>query len=164
MSPQEPRTSWHVRQFLRTHNLPGEVLEFPQPTRTVEEAARVLGVEPARIIKTLLFLVRKEPHLVIAAGTTRVSYRALAQHLGVSRKKIRLATPEEVLAWTGYPVGAVPPIGLPHAYPTLLDETILAYEEVYGGGGSPNALLRIPTSILRKQTRARVVSLIEPSS
>ncbi len=148
-----------VRRFLEQHQIPGRVLEFPHPTRTVDEAARAVNVEPQRILKTLLFLAREEPFLVLAGGTTRVDYRVLARHLGLSRKKIRLARPEEVLAWTAYPVGAVPPIALPRAFPTLMDAALLVYEEVYAGGGAPNALLCISPRLLQELTQARVLSL-----
>ncbi len=154
-----PRGPQDVRRFLEQHQIPGRILEFPHPTRTVDEAARAVGTEPARILKTLLFLARGEPLLVLAGGTTRVDYRVLAHHLGLSRKKIRLARPEEVLAWTAYPVGAVPPIALPRAFPTLMDVTLLAYDEIYAGGGAPNALLCISPTLLQRITQARVLPL-----
>jgi len=111
-----------VRRFLEQHQIPGRVLEFPHPTRTVDEAARAVNVEPQRILKTLLFLARKEPFLVLAGGTTRVDYRVLARHLGLSRKKI---------------------------------PALLTYEEVYAGGGAPNALLCISPRLLQELTQAQ---------
>lgn len=153
------RTPEDVRAFLRAHNLPGEVLEFAQSTRTVEEAARVVGTTPECILKTLVFVVRGEPHLVLAAGTTRVDYRALAQALGISRKRLRLARPDEVLAWTEYPVGAVPPIALPRTFPVWMDAALLSLDEVYAGGGAENALLRIPVRVLVDVTNPRILPL-----
>ncbi len=155
-----PRTHEDVRRYLEDHHLPGEVITFSHPTRTVEEAARAVGVEPARILKTLLFMVKGgEPVLVLAAGTTRVDYKALARFLGLSRKKVRLASPEEVLRWTGYPVGAVPPLALARPLRVLMDEALLAFPEVYAGGGSTTALLRIPLETLKQATGAQVVPL-----
>ncbi len=148
-----------VRAFLRRHNLPGEVLFFPEPTRTVEEAARAVGTTPERILKTLVFVARGEPLLVLAPGTVRVDYRALARALGLSRKKVRLARAEEVLRWTGYPVGAVPPLGLPRAFPVLMERRLTEHPEVYAGGGAANALLRVPVATLLQVLQPRLVDL-----
>ena len=153
------RTPEHVRAFIKAHNLPAQVLEFDAPTRTTEEAARVVGVPVGQIVKTLVFVVRGEPYLVLASGATRVDYRALARVLGVSRKRVRLARPDEVLTWTEYPVGAVPPIALPRAFPTLMDERLLQWEAVYAGGGAAHALLFIPVKVLQEVTGAQVTRL-----
>ncbi len=124
------------------------VLETP----TVPAAAAALGVDPAQIIKTLLFLVRDEPLLVIASGTTRVDRRPLADRFGVGKKQIRLADPETVLRVTGYPVGGVPPLGFPAPIPALLDQAIRAWTVVYGGGGDDHTLLWIAVDELARVT------------
>ncbi len=122
-------------------------------TRTVPLAASALGVEPGRIIKSLLFLVRTpgkpddpEPVLVLAAGNARVDYRAIAEHFGVSRKRVRLASAEVVLSTTGYPAGGVPPFGHRARIPAILDAALLAPEyapgaPVYAGGGDERTML-----------------------
>jgi prolyl-tRNA editing enzyme YbaK/EbsC (Cys-tRNA(Pro) deacylase) len=57
----------------------------------------------------------------------------LRKHLGQSR--LTLATPEEVLAVTGYQLGAVSPFGLPQPLPILVDESVFAQEEISLGSG-----------------------------
>ena len=159
-------TPAHVLAYLNAHGLAGEVVRFTQPTPTVEAAAQAAGVSPEQIVKTLLFFVRgddggEEPWLVLTKGPRRVDRRALARFFGVGRKRVRLARPEEVLRWTGYPVGAVPPLAHRHAIPALMDERVLAFAEVWAGGGAEDALLRIAPQVIRRALRAQVVALGE---
>ncbi|MFQ5616943.1 MAG: YbaK/EbsC family protein, partial [Anaerolineales bacterium] len=130
---------------------------------TVESAAQAVGAHPDQIVKSVLFLIRGEPLLAIAYGTTRIDRRNIATRYGVGRKRVKLAGAETVLQITGYPVGAVPPFGHPQPIPTLLDPGILEHEQVYAGGGSGSALVRlVPKDILRI-TNAEIVPLSEGS-
>jgi len=134
------------------------------PTPTVPEAAAALGVRTEQVLKSLVFLVQGTPTLVIAAGEDRVRYPALAAHYGISRRQLRMASPEEALAITGYQVGAMPPFG--HAQPlaTVVDaRRVVAGRLVYAGGGSRSALLEIETDELLRVTSARSLELTAPS-
>jgi len=131
----------------------------PVETPTVPAAAAALGVAPAQIIKSLLFLVRDRPILVITNGAAPVDRGVLAQRFGVGKKQIRLADPEAVLRITGYPVGGVPPFGHRTAVPTLLDRGVLAWDVVYGGGGDERTLLKITPGELARATGADWVDL-----
>jgi Cys-tRNA(Pro) deacylase len=128
-------------------------------TPTVSAAAAALGVAPAQIIKSLLFLVRDEPVLVIACGDATVDRRALADRFGVGKKQIKLADAETVLRFLGYPVGGVPPFGHTNAVPVLLDRSVQAWDVVYGGGGDDHTLLRIAPDELARATNAEWVEL-----
>ncbi len=157
------RTPATVQAYLRQHGLPGEVVRFSQPTPTVEAAAQAAGVPPEHILKTLLFFVRlaegEQPYLVLATGPQRVDRRVLARFFGVGRKRVRLATPAEVLDWTGYPVGAVPPLAHRRPIPALMDRRVLALAEVWAGGGAEDALLRIAPAVLQQVLQPQIVEL-----
>ncbi len=161
-----PFTPATVQAYLRRHNLPGQVVRFPQPTPTVTAAAQAAGVTPEQILKTLLFFVRLEegeqPYLVLAVGPQRVDRRALARYFGVGRKRVRLATPAEVLDWTGYPVGAVPPLAHRRPIPALMERKVLAFAEVWAGGGAEDALLRIAPAVLQQVLQPQMVDLSPP--
>lgn len=168
LAPEAPFTPAHVLAYLGAHGLAGEVVRFAQPTPTVEEAARVAGVPPEQILKTLLFFVRatdgaERPWLVLVGGPQRVERRRLARFFGVGRKRVRLARPAEVLAWTGYPVGAVPPLAHRQPLPALMDERLLTFPLVWAGGGAEDALLRIAPQTLREVLNAQVIRLVEES-
>ena len=83
----------------------------------------------------------------------------LGSHFGVSRKKTSFADAETVLALTGYPVGAVPPLGHREKLQVLVDPSVLAYETVYGGGGSETSLLRLKSQDILNYNQAEVVAL-----
>ena len=68
-----------------------------------------------------------------------------------------IATPEEVRAATGYPVGGVPPIG--HGLPVLFDEALLRHERIWAAGGDSNSLFEVDPRELIECVSAEVVPL-----
>ena len=153
-------TESDLEEFCRRHGVPARLHRLGVPTPTVPDAAAAVGTEPGRIVKSLVFLALGEPLLVVAAGESRVSYPLLAAALGVGRKQVRFASPEEALLVTGYRVGAMPPFGHLRELPTLVDEvTVPASGAVFGGGGGVSALIEVEAAVLHEVTRARRVPL-----
>jgi Cys-tRNA(Pro) deacylase len=148
-----------LQSFMIAHGIPGEILHPGAPTPTVEAAARALGVTHEQIVKSILFLVNEQPVLVITCGTGHVDQRAIAARYGVGRKRVKLATTEEVLAISGYEVGAMPPFGHHHPLPTLLDRRVLDLPEVFAGGGAENALVRLDPQEIVRASHAEVMDL-----
>jgi prolyl-tRNA editing enzyme YbaK/EbsC (Cys-tRNA(Pro) deacylase) len=149
-----------LRAWIDAHAVQARIIVPGVPTPTVPAAAAALGVEPDRILKSLVFLVDGEPRLVIAAGEARVPYPALARACGVSRRRLRLAAADEALTITGYVIGAMPPFGHRTRLETLVDAAgVPRGTVVYGGGGSREALLEIDSDELLRVTGARLVSL-----
>lgn len=147
-----------LESFLREMGVPGEVVRLSVHTPTVDRAAAALGVTPDRIIKSLLFQARDgECVLVIAAGTARVDPGKLAAATG--RDGWRLAKPEVVQAVTGYPAGGTPPVGHARKLRVLMDAKAAALDEVYGGGGALDAMLRVRVADIRRLTGAEVHDL-----
>jgi Cys-tRNA(Pro) deacylase len=110
------------------------VSRFEEGTETAEASARVLGVHQSRIIKSLVFSDGEKPVLALLPGDRRADNRAIARQLGV--KKVRFASPEMVLQWTGFPVGAVPPVGHAHQMIVLMDESISRDGSIYPAAGT----------------------------
>lgn len=127
-----------VRRYLAQFSDQIEVFEFAESTRTAEDAAQTVGVEVGQIAKTLLFLVRDEPVLVVTSGDVKVSQSRLKKHLGVSGR-VRLpdaATTEEL---TGFPPGGVCPFALKEPLPILIDVSMKRFPVVYIAAGSPRS-------------------------
>lgn len=153
-------TESDLEEFCRRHGVPARLHRLDVPTPTVPDAAAAVGTEPDRIVKSLVFLSRGEPLLVVAAGESRVSYPLLAAALGVSRKQVRFATPDEALLITGYRVGAMPPFGHRVELPTLVDEATVPTEgAVFAGGGGLSALMEVDAAVLHEVTGARRLPL-----
>jgi prolyl-tRNA editing enzyme YbaK/EbsC (Cys-tRNA(Pro) deacylase) len=147
-------TQADLAAFIIRADIAAELVAMLVETPTVPAAAAALGVAPAQIIKSLLFLVRDEPVLVIACGDATVDRRILTERFGVGKKQIKLAGADEVLMILGYPVGGVPPFGHTKAVPVLLDRAVQAWDVVYGGGGDDHTLLRIAPDELARVTNA----------
>jgi prolyl-tRNA editing enzyme YbaK/EbsC (Cys-tRNA(Pro) deacylase) len=155
----KPYTKDDLRAYLDANGIQAEILLLDDPTPTVPDAAWAVGASEEQIVKSVLFMVDGQPVITITCGPENVEQRALAARYGVGRKKVRLANPEQVLTYTNYPVGTVPPFGYPHPLETLIDPTVLAQAEVYAGGGEYNALLRISPQNIARQTGAEVIDL-----
>ncbi len=101
---------------------------------SLEQAARERGQTPEQVIRSLLFRVTEGEYvLALVAGPGQISWPALRQHLGQSR--LTMAKPEEVLAVTGFAIGAVGPFGVRTPLRVLVDQGVLAQEEVSIGSG-----------------------------
>ncbi len=110
--------------------------------RTAAQAAAQLGVTPAQIANSLVFVARKgelaEPVLVLASGGHRVDTAKVAALMGAER--VERADPETVRTASGVAIGGVPPIGHPEPLPTFVDTTLAEYDVVWAAAGHPHAV------------------------
>jgi prolyl-tRNA editing enzyme YbaK/EbsC (Cys-tRNA(Pro) deacylase) len=150
-----------LRNYMQIHAIHGEIVYLSTPTPTVETAAMAVGTQVEQIIKSILFIVDGQPVLAIACGLSSIKQRAIAEIYGVSKGKVKLASPEMVLDVSGYEVGAMPPFGHRQPLPTLIDKRVLDLPEAYAGGGAENALLRFNPVNLLGIRGARLCNLLE---
>ena len=123
-----------VTRFLDERHIPYRLFQHSGPVHSIEEAARQRGERPEQIIRSILFRLSSEEFLmVLIAGPGQISWKALRVFLDQSR--LTTATEEEVIRVTGYQIGAVSPFGLPQPVRTLVDESVLAEEEISIGSG-----------------------------
>jgi len=147
--------------FIATNDIMAEIVYLQAETPTVAAAAEAMNVRPEQIIKSLLFLANGQPILVVANGLSRVHRKRLADVLEMSRRRVKIANGDQVLAITGYKVGAVPPFGHTNPLPTLLDAGVMTETVVYGGGGESNALMRLSTAELQRVVKGRIVKIAD---
>lgn len=155
-----PLNSHDLKSYLIRLNIPAEIVQCPEPTPTVEDAARVMGVQPNQIVKTILFLISGQPVVVIACGTGNIDRRPLADRFGVGKKQVKLAGAEAVEQLTGYPAGTVPPFGHKQQFITILDPQVLSHHLVYAGGGEENALVAVDPRDIARVTRADMLRVL----
>ena len=126
-----------------------QVLEFDASTRTAAEAAAAIGCTVAQIAKSLVFRAETSGRaaLVVASGVNRVDEAKVGALLG---EPIGRADADFVRAKTGFAIGGVPPVGHVEPSPTLIDDALFAFEEIWAAAGTPNAVFRLtPADLLR---------------
>lgn len=155
------RNSTDLARFIEEQDITAELIHLPEETPTVEAAAEAVNAHPDQIGKSILFLADGSPQLIIANGLNRVDYKRLADHLSISRRRLKLAKAAEVLAITGYPVGTVPPFGHTQSIPTIIEAKVLEQEELYAGGGEINALIRLKTAELQRILQSPILALAQ---
>lgn len=129
-----------VRAWLAVHSPDLEIIDQGASTATVELAARALGVEPARIAKTLAIRVKEEVFLLVTRGDARLDNVKTKAAFG---GRPRMLGPEETLALTGHPVGGVCPFGLATPLPVWCDVSLKAFDEVFPAAGSLTSSVRV---------------------
>ena len=142
--------SQDLTAFINEQTIAAKIVPLTMETLTVPSAAAALGISTDQIVKSILFLLNGEPLLVIANGTARIDYKKLATYVNLSRRRIKLATAEQVLAITGFVVGSVPPFGHKRPLRTIVETAVYNKTTIYGGGGESHALLRVDTIELKR--------------
>jgi Cys-tRNA(Pro)/Cys-tRNA(Cys) deacylase len=92
------------------------------------EAAEKLGVDPARVFKTLVAEVDGAPLVAIVPVEAELDLRSLG-------KRAAMAKPADAERLTGYVAGGISPLAGRRRLPTLLDESALAFETVFVSAG-----------------------------
>jgi Cys-tRNA(Pro)/Cys-tRNA(Cys) deacylase len=112
------------------------------------EAAAALGVEAARVFKTLLASVDGKLVVGVVPVAGQLDLKALARAAGGS--KAVMADPKLAERTTGYVVGGISPIGQRKALPTVVDDSALAYDTVFVSGGRRGLDLELaPADLIR---------------
>ena len=131
-----------VREYLAQRGAEDRIMEFAQSTATVQQAADTLGVEPARIAKTLSFRNKAGDGcvIIVAAGDVRIDNHAFRDEFAM---KPRMLTAEEAVQYTGHAVGGVCPFALPEGVPVYLDASLKRFETVFPAAGNAASAVRL---------------------
>src|SRR5262245_42211725 len=158
-----PVVSKAIDRFLKAAEAlghPVEVRRFPEGTKTAEDAARAIGCEVGQIVKSLVFMADDEPVLALTSGANRVDLQRLAELAGAT--SARRATLEEARAATGFAVGGTPPFSdEDRRVRTVVDETLLGFDQLWAAAGTPDAVFPIRPDELVRVTGGIVVDFAE---
>lgn len=139
------------RAYFRQFGMEDRVREFDVSSATVELAALALGVEGARIAKTLSFKKDDSCILILAAGDARIDNHKFKDKFHM---KAKMLAPEEVLSIVGHPVGGVCPFGINDGIDVYLDESLKRFETVFPAVGSANSAIELDLDELYKYSHA----------
>ena len=148
-----------VAEALTACGLDSPIERFAEGTATAVEAANALGCELGQIVKTLVLLADGRPTAALVAGDRQADTAALARLLGVARKRLKMATADEVFALSGFRVGGVPPVGLPGEWDVIADDSLLRFSRVWAAAGASDALFGARTDELVRATGAQVAAI-----
>jgi len=153
----------NVTRLLGSRKIPYTACELPAEKLGAVETARLLGVPPEAVFKTIV--VTREgwgkPILVLVPGLNEVDLKALAKFLG--EKKVHLPTERQAEQLTGLQAGGISPLALLNrGFQVVLDASAQAHAEVHISGGQRGLNIRLPVAALAELTRARFAAISTP--
>lgn len=139
-----------VKAYFASVGLAERIQEFEVSSATVALAAEALGVEPARIAKTLSFTAGDSAILIVAAGDAKVDNPKFKAQFAM---KAKMLTPEDAVRLIGHAVGGVCPFAVNEGVKVYLDESLRRFELVYPAAGSSNSGIGLTIAELEEHSR-----------
>ena len=136
-----------VRAYFDSFGIADRIREFEVSSATVELAAVAVGVEGARIAKSLSFKVDDQPIIIVVAGDAKVDN---SRYKAQFHTKAKMLTHEEAHTLIGHDVGGVCPFALPENVKTYLDVSLKRFETVFPAAGSDNSAIEFTCEELER--------------
>lgn len=144
-----------VTKELDEKGIPYTFFSHPGQLNSLEQAARERGQYPDQVIRSILFRLSENNFvMVLVAGPNQLSWTKMRDYLKQSR--MTMASEEEVLRMTGFPLGAVSPFGLMKQIRVIVDESVFEQPEISIGSGVRNT-----TIIMKKEDLIHALGEIE---
>ena len=105
------------------------------------QAAEALGIEPSRMLKTLMAEVDGNPVCVVVPSDCEVSMKKLAAALG--GKSANMMRPADAERLTGYHVGGISPFGQKKRVPVAIERAAMDNLTVFVNGGQRGLQIEI---------------------
>ncbi len=138
MGPTAGQYSELLKRFLVSNRIWHRFIEFDEPVKTVEQAAKKVDID--QIAKSIILVdSNSQPLMAILRANDLISYKKVKALLSVI--DVRLANEKEVLQYSGYPVGGVPPFN--NVRRALLDSQVMKKNTAIVGGGDVNKLVEL---------------------
>jgi Cys-tRNA(Pro)/Cys-tRNA(Cys) deacylase len=129
--------------------IPYRLFQHAGSVTSLEQAASERGQSTEQVVRSILFRLGEGNFvMVLMPGPQQVSWPTLRTYLGQSR--LTMASEAEVLAATGYRVGAVSPLGLPGPMRILADESVFIHAEISIGSGERGMAIILKSTDLQK--------------
>ena len=129
-----------VRAYFQELGIAERIREFELSSATVELAAVAVGVEGARIAKSLSFKVGDKPVIIVVAGDAKIDN---GKYKAQFHTKAKMLTHEEAHTLIGHDVGGVCPFALPEDTEVYLDVSLKRFGTVFPAAGSDNSAIEL---------------------
>ena len=140
-----------VRAYFETLGIADRIREFEVSSATVELAAVAVGVEGARIAKSMSFKVGEEPIIIVVAGDAKVDN---SRYKAQFHTKAKMLTFEEAHTMIGHDPGGVCSFALPDNVKTYLDISLKRFETVFPAAGSSNSAIEMTIPELEQYSQS----------
>ena len=154
-----PRTEEFAECAREEYGFDPPAEQFPEGTKTAEDAAAAIGCDVAQIASSIVFVADGDPVVVVTSGANRVAEGRLAEVVGAD--DVRTADPDEVSEATGWSIGGVPPFCHDGDLPVYVDRTLTGFDRVWAAAGTPDAVFAIDPDELRRYADGEVVDVAE---
>lgn len=149
-------------RMLERKKIPHEVFEFDSSIRSAQEVARVTGVSPDQVLKTLVVELdppKGRPYLVMMPSSLEIDLKVLAASLAV--KKLHMASHRDAEQHTGLKVGGISALALiGRGFPVLIEESAQLFDEVLVSAGERGYDVRLGLVDLLELAGARPVRAV----
>lgn len=136
-----------VRAYFEPLGIADRIREFDVSSATVELAAIAVGVEGARIAKSMSFKIDDQPIVVVVAGDQKIDN---AKYKAQFHTKAKMLTFDEACEYTGHAPGGVCSFALPENVKTYLDVSMKRFATVFPAAGSSNSAIEMTCEELEK--------------
>jgi len=150
----------NVTRLLDSKKIPYAAYELPAEKLGAVEAARIMGVPPEQVFKTIVITRegKGKPILAVVPGPGEVDLKALAKAVG--EKKVNLPTEREAERLTGLRAGGISPLALLNrGFQVVIDQAAELYNEIYISGGQRGLDIRLPVKDLAELTHATLAEI-----
>ncbi len=138
-----------AKEYIEKHGLGGNIMEFNESSATVSEAAIAIGCDEDEIGKTLSFMIKEEPILILVSGNSRIDNAKFKKEFNVKAQMIKFDKVEEYI---GHAVGGVCPFGVNEGVKIYLDVSLKTHDIIYPAVGSSNSAVKLTLSELEEIT------------
>ena len=143
-----------VRKYFAQFGLEDKIKEFDVSSATVDLAAEAVGVEGARICKTLSFKIPDDKGCILiqTAGDSKIDNKKFKHFFGF---KAKMLSPEEVIMYTGHAIGGVCAFGIDrNDVKVYCDNSLKRFETVFPACGSDNSAIELTCDELYRYSNA----------
>jgi prolyl-tRNA editing enzyme YbaK/EbsC (Cys-tRNA(Pro) deacylase) len=147
-----------VRAALSAMGHADTISEFPEGTRTSQDAANAVGCTVAQIAKSIVLRAGEQAVLVVASGANRVDLAKIAAAIGTP---VKSADGRWVRDVTGFAIGGVPPVAHTGNVRIFIDADLMTLDPVWAAAGSPRHVFRTGARELARMTGGTVMDVKE---
>jgi Cys-tRNA(Pro)/Cys-tRNA(Cys) deacylase len=163
--PNDKHTKTNAMRVLDQHRIPYDAHFYSPERHSADEVAHIIGVDPARVFKTLVVLPESgsgRPMLVLVPGDSELNLKLLGTQPGVGEKRLRMATQREAESLTGLLVGGISPLALLHkGFRIFIDRSAFDRDTIYLSAGQRGINLSLATADLLRVTKAVPVEAVK---